>query len=1219
MTRNGSGNGNDPASGREPGGRSASSIAVEQATAVQRQAAVPETSSLLRASAGAGKTKVLVDRFIRLCLAGSRPKTILAVTFTKKAAVEIKDRLLRRAQRYATLPASALDEELALLLGSAPTPVERERAARLHAEILEDFSGLHVGTIHSFCQLVLSRFAAEVGLDPRFEVLEQEDELWREAIDHLEREVATDTQARAELAALAASPDGARRQLTRLRHDRVHLERWLERKREEAGSDEAAGPLATPRSPLLPALAADLQAALFAGTSLADQAAPQLIHLAEPALAAAAELAGTGLPGILAQEADATPALSRQVDQMRAGLVAACERLRGDPTERAMVTFLAEVRELLLTKSGTLRKLKGKRDRAADRNQAFAEMAAGLLGILYLADLVELFQHNLRLLRHGLRALDIYDDLKRRDRCVDFQDLERLAWSLLRSEQGLYIQYRLDEAIDHLLIDEFQDTNRNQWEILRPFAEEFLAGESARKVRRTVFLVGDAKQSIYGFRGAEPAIFGEVAAWLERQTGQAVLSLPTNFRSLPAVVNSVGRLMNAEPLASLLSPGEAGSTRQAVARNEGPGQVYLLPVYRPADGESDGDRLAAAAAVSLVQHLVAEGRSGSAERGSPMGYGDILVLCRNRSHIAVYEQAFRRAGIPILPAGRGMLARSREVRDILAVLRWLTYPGDDTALASVLRSPLFRLSEETLQRALARMGGAGTAAAGGTAGSLWQVLQHAPEEFGLDEAVARLKDWRKSVGFKSCPDLLRHIYRTGHVLERFVTALGEQARYNLLRLHDLALSPALGDYPTLRRFAALIERAAETAAEEEATPPEHGTGRLRLMTVHGAKGLQAPVVLLVDADAVIRDENDRLSLVSDQVAGPLVYGVRSQYLNRPGAVESTAPPGSALEAAGQRARAFLRREEANILYVAMTRAQDALFILGAEAPRKGNKESYLDWLQAAARADAEAGSGSAQTTPYSLEPPAWLEEKAQVGPSRVQPPGDSSAALNAAGALADQLVSEPPAEYRYWQPPQQSPAFSVGRPSAGDETVAAAVTGAAPVADDVEDLAVERPRSKAIQHGEAVHLYLQLAAEQGEMPAGDGAAWDEARAVFANPDFAWIFQPESVGGVGYAEVPVLHRLVLEGDTTGEVATERRSDGRIDRLVLRPGRADIIDYKSTTSAGDEGQLPALREKYRRQLAAYREAVAALHPEREVRAHLLFTYPSGKKGRGRLVSL
>jgi ATP-dependent helicase/nuclease subunit A len=1225
--------------------------AVARARAVQRRAADPQISAVLRAAAGAGKTRVLVDRFVRLCLASASPRAILTVTFTRRAAVEIQERLLHRVRRYALLPPRDLRSELTDLLERPPTGPEEQRARGLHAELLEDLSGLHVGTIHSFCQRLLGRFAAEIGLDPHFRVLEHEQELWDEALIRLQSEVATDGAARRALAALGNGPAQAKQSLCRLREDRVHLERWLERvKRAEPQGPPSGSPQGSPpdrrparrrqplpggasggrRVDLLPALERELREALLADADPALPPRPQPVDLAVQASGAIERLCAA-LPSVRQIDGQPTPALGRQIESMVAGLrpigqalagLAPDEEATGEDEilrrERVFADLVAQANALVLTRAGRVHKLRGSKSLAAERQRAMVRALVPWLEMLDRLGRVRLYDRNVNLLRFGLRALDIYDELKHRDRCVDFQDLERLAWSLLNGEHGPQVQYRLDEKIDHLLVDEFQDTNRNQWEILRPFAEEFLAGGSARGAGRSVFLVGDVKQSIYAWRGAEPALLAEVSGWLTRQADAPALTLPTNFRSLPAIVGTAGRLLNCGRLPDLLPPGEACLAVQAAARAEGPGEVVFLPPFG-ADGESgeaDPERAAARAAVQIVRHLCSAGQIP--DNGRRPRYGDILVLMRSRTSGAVYEQAFREAGIPIVPSGRGQLAASREVRDMLCLLRWLVYPDDDAALAGVMRSPLLRVPEPVFQRALAGRG----------RGSLWAGLRRLAGELGLRSEVALLERWRERLGFEGAHELLRRIYHDGHATERFAGALGEQARYNLLRLHDLALGPASGEGTTLRRLGAAIQRAAESSTEEEATPPEQAEGRVRFMTVHQAKGLEAPVVLLVDAARPLREDVDRVSLGAD---GPRLYDLRRSDHEPPwlGDLHEAGlpPPGTILGAAAAAARTAQLAEQANILYVAITRARDRLYVLGAEpgTNRRGT-ESHLGWLQEAAAAAASrppaehldpTTAAALDGPPYRLDPPPWLAGGPVSGEDRRDPAPET-----AAGASG--MEGTPGPGWASWHPAPQRPLVKIISPSglAGGRARGGA-TGGSGAGD----------RDGARAHGTEVHRWLQAACEAGEMGPGSGPAHQEAEAVFLNPTLAWIFHPERGGGRGWSEVPfILWRSEGAGPRTGgppsRTATRGRGPqerllGQIDRLILRPdpeggaARADIVDFKSDVCQATAGEIGALVERYRPQLEAYREAVAAIHPGRAVHLWLLLTHPHTTTGRGVLV--
>jgi len=1281
--------------------------AIDAAKEVQARAAVPGRSVILRAAAGSGKTRVLVDRFVRLCVTGAPARSILAVTFTRKAATEIKQRIFKRARSFARAAPAELRSKLSHLLGKPPTDTQVDRAAWLYEQLLEDPGSLHVGTIHSFCQGVLERFAAEVGIDPHFGVLDDEQELWEEATEHLAAEIAVDPALRADAAQLAVRPDALHGELRRLRDDRVHLQRWIARikKADPAsapGGSPVGGPVGGPVDDavddavgepfdllaLLPHLLADLRAGLFVESVLAGVEEPSPLALLPAAAEALRLFATDGLTGIEAAEiAGQTPKFPAEVEHYRAAAMAladACQTVSADATaaaataataaataadaataiattitatataERNARRLLDNGADLFLTKNHEkLRAFKGKRATGGARQAAFAAAAAPFLRLWSLADLVDLYRWNRALLRLGLRALDIYATLKRRDRLVDFHDLEQLTWQTMRDpELGPWIQYRLDTVIDHLLIDEFQDTNRNQWEILEPMVDEILAGEGDRP--RSVFLVGDIKQSIYSFRGAAPDVFREVQRDLDGHPGVDQMTLPTNFRSQPQVVTTLGRLFGVQPLAEIIDPVEAADAKQLPARLNGPVEVVFVEPLPTDDSGLTGDERAATATAALVGRLVDQEQIDVALPGDPpqeraITCGDILILCRSRTQITLYEQALRRAHIPIVPAGRGLLARSREVQDILALLRWLAYPDDDVALTAVLRSPLMRASEEVVQRALGARLGTGT---GGKKTSLWNVVWRLGEEFGLTEEARLLHGWRGAVGRQDAHGLLRRIYREGYAPERFAVALGEQARFNLLRLLDLTLSADLGPAPTLRRLTDVIERAARTGGEEEGVAPESdGGGRVRLMTVHAAKGLEAPVVILVDAAAPLRG-----NVRSQKLAGgyePMVFGLRKRHLEGPDLAGT--PLDVPLTAIAAERRAADLAEEAHILYVALTRARDRLYVLGGEPSRLRQGPSFLDWLLAAATAATAASAATAggAERPFQIATAEWADRLTAA--ARATAAGSIDTALAAGGLAAQPAGSE---SAILWLPPplgrrielvhpsaidlpgELPPAMSVD-PDPGDAVTAdgeMAATDGEMAATDGEMAAAdgETARAAAITRGGRIHLLLQCAAEQGAMPPRPPAdtattvveAWEEAAAVFANPAFGWIFRPATTDQPdrseadehGFCELPVIARLPAAGSTgpTAKAATgagpERRLVGVIDRLLVRPGRVDIVDYKSNRAANDPGQLDALVQHYRGQLDAYREVVQTLYPELEVRCWLLFTNPVTEQGRG-----
>ena len=1187
-----------------------SSDAVRNATEIQRVAADPAASVILRASAGAGKTKVLVDRFVRLCVEDgpgrADPRSILAVTFTRKAAVEIQERLLGRAVKLALADPDDLAAQLTDLLGHDPSAAEMIAAASLHEKLLEDLSALNVGTIHSFCQLVLSRFAAEAGLDPHFSVLENPEDLVEEALDRLEVEIGTRSNLAAAARQVGKHPGAVRKAVKDVLKSQMALDRWL---RSVVPEDPDGNGLSeTPRLVGINAMLASLRTFLFPDLDCHEEPRPTEL------LTALRDALGTFLgPGLLAVKDELGSLRNDKLDAtLEKMLHAKLAPLQTEITE-ALVTFATDdrpepgsvlwrerrswtgdyfdrVRFVFLTQKRTLRvfsKVK-KEDAGPVFNRLVATQAKPVLEILRTFSYLELYDQNVALLRLGLRLMDIMDELKRRDRVIDFHDLEEFACRLMGDEaRALSLLYRLDDSINHILLDEFQDTNFNQWDMLRPFVEEFLSGGDPER-RKTVFVVGDVKQSIYGFRGAEPALFGHVQSLLERFE-QRVETLPTNFRSLEAVVHGVGCLFNETTLSAHLSRDEKRAVRQSWARVEAPGEVYFLEPYAPdpdGDDQRSSDQMAADAAARLARHLVdAETETwdgfGPGQIKRALCWGDILVLCRSRTEISLYEKAFRNFGVPIMPPGRGMLAASREVQDILALLRWLVYPDDEVALSTVLRSPLFRLREAELQEALAARKILELKDDGGfrPPRGLWASIRDLDDETALGQAVAQLTRWRRHLDLDNCHNLLRRIFREGDVRERFAAALGDQARHNLLRLFDLALGPEVTGTPTVRRLIDVIDRAARLGGEEEAVVPQTGTrGRVRFMTIHGAKGLEAPVVILVDADRPIGRESTQVRVDPNSPDTPLLFKVNKALREGFQVDEDTGWQSDQLQKAGDRGRLRTAMEDANLLYVALTRARDRLYVLGGDKRRGESHDSALRQVLDAAlssqcssvklvdppwldRPALPFGKGTEDTDP-------WLCDDDPEGP--VQLPG---------GAMRARIQT--------WTPPALSPRMKTETPSAAEGDMPSAPVGSGDGGD----------RQAAIERGLRVHLLLQLAADTGVMPAGDGVDHAEAAAVFGNSDLAWIFQPGN--GRGVSEAPVLYR------RPGDGGVETRVNGIIDRLVIRPDRVDIIDYKTNRTGRDAGVRQGLVDHYRPQLAAYREVMAAMYPDREIRTWLLFT--------------
>ncbi|MCP4292948.1 MAG: UvrD-helicase domain-containing protein [bacterium] len=1184
---------------------------IDQATAIQRDSADPTSSVVLKASAGSGKTKVLVDRFLRLCIQDNpgpvNPRSILAITFTKKAAVEIQERLLKSARELAL----ATDDELAAilekLLDRKPTAREEIQARRLFEIILEDFSGLNVSTIHSFCQLILGRFAAEAGLDPHFSVLEDSTDLREEALDLLDEEISTIPELNQAAKLLDKDPDGVRRQLIDGLGQTMRLHRWLSTHVPANNGDQILP--GWQREELLPHLLRDLRHFLFPKMNWNEEI-PLFDFL--PIMHNSLErFLNQGLHQVEAEMgADLQKGMAKVTQKLRDTGLPLLNDLKtmiddysgteeSDPRyparSRSCHKLLDDIGKILLTGKGETKvySREKKLGHGEIYNRLVVTQGLGIIEVLELVNLLELYGTNKALLTLLMRLLDLVDELKRRDRVIDFQDLEDMACRLMSDEgRALSLMHRLDDSLNHILLDEFQDTNYNQWDMLSPFVHEFLSGGG-----KTVFVVGDVKQSIYGFRAAEPELFKSAEKLMESM-GQKVRTLPTNFRSLPEIVDSVGCTFNQPPLAGFYSDEEKKSAWQKCARGNSKGAAVVLPVYETEeeDTETDrrnGDELAADAAARLVRHLVdtqvqTEVGFGDHSETRNLNWGDILVLCRTRTEIGIYEKAFREFKIPIVPAGRGMLAASREIQDVLALLRWLAYPDDDIALATVLRSPIFRYSEELFQKLLAKRELMRKAPQGNYLPpfGLWPTLRQLQEDAEFGSSATRLNKWRKHVGRENSHDLLRRIFREGQLLQKYEDSKDSQVGRNLVRLFDLALSQEVAGTPTVRQMSAVIERAARRGSEEEAAMPEEGNqGRVSFMTIHGAKGLEKPVVLLVDADRAKTDRNKVLRVYPEQPSSPLLFKALNKYTQgktlRFGVEKDPHP----IELASRQGSRRQDVENANLLYVAMTRARDQLFILGSDCERGKEHTSMYRQVQQA----TEAG----QCSTVSLEDPSWLS----------RPPwprgglAEDSKIVNSVDTLA---MAE--SEVREWDVPVLSTLYKIETPSSVDSKS----QDKRPLTSGKSDsTASNEARRQAMERGNRVHLLLQLAADGGQLPPGQGPDYSEAEAVLANPKLEWIFKPGTVNGRGLSETPAIHRVNDESGNSSK--QEIRITGTIDRLIIRKDRVDVIDYKTNRTGGQVEKLTDLVEHYRPQMESYRQVVESLFPGRKVRTWLLFTDP------------
>lgn len=1069
---------------------------MDEATLNQIRAAAPGESTWLSANAGSGKTKVLIDRVARLLLHDTLPERILCLTYTRAAASEMQNRLFQRLGGWAMLPDAELRAELEKLGEETGDPTLLPRARRLFARAIETPGGLKIQTIHAFCSSLLRRFPLEAAVPPDFAEADER------SLGQLRLEVLDRFARGGEAGAMRA----LMRQLDEASFDALLVEIGKHRDAFDGELPDFHALFGLPAGLTAEGLIAQVyagdEAALFARLvpSLRrggpnDNKLANRLAAAAPGDLAALELA------LLTQSGAAAPFTARTGTH-----VTKATRPRIDPEDLAALDALGER----------------------------VEAARGLrLGL----DALAMAEALHRFARLWLPAMDA---AKAARGWLDFDDLIRLARRLLGSSSvAQWVLFKLDGGIDHILIDEAQDTSPAQWQVIDLLTQEFTAGQGARDERRTIFVVGDRKQSIYSFQGAD--LLGFEAAqdrFSQRLSdigqGMAQMQLLHSFRSSDAVLRLVDQCFGAQagglggaPQHIAFFPAMAGRVDlwPAVPGVDKPEDTpWDSPLDRPSPDHPD-IQLARAIAAEL-RAMIDRGEQIETRDGPrALHEGDVLILVRRRN--LLFESLIRACkaqGLAIAGADRLQLADELAVQDLIALLRFLALPEDDLSLAVALRSPLFGLDEDALFRlAHARRG------------YLWEALRTDPEHA---ETRAILDDLRAQVDFLRPYELVERILTRHDGRRRIRARFGAEVGEAVEAFVDLALAYEAEHVPSLDGFLGWL-----LASEAEVKRQSDKAGRqVRVMTVHGAKGLEAPLVILPDTALRTAPKG---AVIGEAEGVPILRASRE----RATAVQ---------QADDARIAAAREAEYDRLLYVALTRAERWLIVCGAGAVE--DPESWYGRVRQAMGDLAAAPLPTPTGAGLRLEHGRW---PAPVQPGRATPTEAGPVSLPAL-----------PAEDESRSP--LSPSALGGAKALagdGDETEVAMARGSL-----IHRLLEDLPRAEDPQS-------LGLALVEGHPAADEILA--EVRALLADPALR-----EVLGGDALVEVG------LSGLWRG-----RRMYGAIDRLIVDEERVLAIDFKSNrTVPADAGQVP---EGLLRQMGAYAHLLKGIYPGREVQCALLWT--------------
>jgi ATP-dependent helicase/nuclease subunit A len=1102
---------------------------------LQREVSAPTVSAWVTANAGAGKTYVLAQRVINLLLDGVAPEKILCITFTKAAAANMAKRVFDTLAEWTTLDDGKLDEAIFERTGKKSDAAQRAAARRLFARALETPGGLKVQTIHAFCTQLLHQFPFEANVASRFGVLDEVEQ--SEILERLTLQVLLEG---------ADEPDGKLGQALSVAMMAAADVTFRDVVREAIGERDA--------------IATWIIDAGGLGEALASLSKSLGIKPTDDLAAVDAEFFSSS-PMLPSQWPAIAEALAQgsKTDNDRADCFKQIQTLTG--TQR-LETYL----DIFCTKERSARKsivTTAIKDQALV-NELLAEQDR-VCKLLERRRAVICRDRSAALATVAYEVLTRYSGEKERRGLLDYDDLIDKTGALLASVDARWVHYKLDLGIDHLLVDEAQDTSRKQWEIINRLTEEFTAGAGARDIVRTIFVVGDEKQSIYSFQNAAPDEFAEMRRLHEKRHNDAGLEFrprkfEQSFRSGVSVLGAVDTVFR--DIFKSVTSDRDGFPAHIALPDVPAGIVEIWEPEKPDDrppmegwaapfdtmSETSSRVKLARRIASAVWRLIAR------REAKP---GDVLILVRSRGELfEAIIRALKNEGVAVAGADRLVLTEHIAVMDLMVLADALLLPQDDLALATALRSPLFGFTDQDLY----------DIAWNRSPLSLRESLNGKAGQRPLfAEAAGRLDELARAAQRESPFSFYANILGAGGGRRKIWSRLGPEANDALDEFLNLALDYERRETPSLQGFVAW-QRNAETEIKRDM---EIARDEVRVMTVHGAKGLEAPVVIL--ADTTSRPTGPKPPRLLTLNGGAMVWpGSKTEDVR-------------AVAAARAAADTDAENEYRRLLYVAMTRAEDRLIICGADGKTKRPDGCWYGLVRDPLSSLLVEEDDNGEKV--------WRYRKAAEG-KPITPAHSHPDAPQA-------TIRELPAWLRQPAPAPPPLAIPLAPSSAFDDDIERIAPNAGTAAD----------RQKALEKGRLIHRLMQslpdIPAKRRQSAAarylkGAAANFNEAEraaivqqvlAILGDPAFTAVFAAGS-----RAEVPIVGKIPNDGGAPFYVS------GQIDRLAVTVNEVLIADYKTDrVSPKTLGEV----EPYVAQLSLYRAVLSRLYPQKTVRAALLFT--------------
>ncbi len=1121
----------------------------DSVTAPQNRASDPDISVWVSANAGSGKTHVLMLRVIKLLLRGIDPAKILCITFTKAAAANMAKRVFDELAKWTSYDDAQLDDAIRKI-GVKAGPAERARARQLFATALETPGGLKVQTIHAFCTRLLHQFPFEADVAAGFSVVDDATE--HRMLDELTLKVMLDAAAkpdspigRALDAVLSTAADQTFRDVIRdAIGKRDEIEAWVG----AAGGVDAAMAQLSQSLGIKPSdTLQSLHDDFWANSHFPEKEWPALAEI----FASGSKTDAGHVDRLKKARAAIGPA------RFDAYLLIFCST-KLEPRKNIVTKAIAEKNPQLL-------------DRLLKEQQRVCDLIEKALA-------VECRDRTATLVTIAHTVIGLYRGEKSRRGLLDYDDLIDRVLDLFRKTSAAWVLYKLDAGIEHVLIDEAQDTSRKQWDVIGTIIGEFTAGLGAREgVKRTLFTVGDDKQSIFSFQGARPDIFDlkfreYKSAFDAAELPLEKVKLQTSFRSGEIVLRAVDKVFSAKEIYASLTSDAAGISLHQALEDAAPGHVEVWDTTKP---EEKPEPLAwdapfnaeseTSPRVELARKIARNVRrwielDSVGRDGRPVTARDILILVRQRGPLfEAIIRALKDQNVPVAGADRMVLTEHIAIMDLMALADALLLPQDDLALACVLKSPLFGMTEDDLYEIAWNRGGL----------SLREALLRNQKFAAVSKGIEALSD---AAGKESPFTFYARLLGPGGGRKEIYQRLGHEAADALDEFLNLALAYESSETPSLQGFIAWLRASdVEVKRDMEMTRDE-----VRVMTVHGAKGLEAPIVVLADTTTPPAGRHPpRLLPIPPARAVPDAPA----QLIWAGAKDKDVGP---MEAAREEARNAAADEYRRLLYVAMTRAAERLIVCGADGVQKRPEGCWYDLVREGLKDDlveVAADDGDGMVLRY--------QKSGKAASAKRRAPAEAQPEEPLPGWLSRIVPPEPP------RPDILTPSSDedfAGTVFHGPFERATALTRGRLVHRLLQSL----PDIAKEHRADAARLYLDRAGKD----LGDELCREIAAQVLALLDDAR-FAPLFTAG-SRAEVPIVGRLPRPHRPDAIVS------GQVDRLVVTDDAVLIADYKSNRPAPrDLNALTAQHGHYVRQLALYRAVLARIYPNRSIRAALVWT--------------